>query len=232
MANWDVFHSDRLELERELDPAAIRRAFECGDLRDDDLVRPAGTTVAWSRLADMPELTERAAGSAGPSEHTPASPPRPAGRVKPEPPPLSDYEVESDDFGLEPADSPATLRAPDFVELGAESDVAFPIINDEPQAMAPVSQPSMAGGEEDPPGGWLWAESADDDDEDFSPEEDDAEAADESAAGGLQILDDDPEYTLPLPQDRPERRPAESEQPRGAPRHRFARLGRHSRRNG
>ncbi len=133
MANWDVFHADRLELERELEPAAIRRAFERGEIRDDDLVRPTGTTVAWSRLADMPELMKGGSGAVESAERARASPSRSVERVKPQPPALSDYEVESDDFGPEPADSPATLRAPDFVELGADSDVAFPIINDEAQ---------------------------------------------------------------------------------------------------
>ena len=60
MANWDVFHGDRLELERGLTTSAIREALARGDLRDDDLVRPAGTTVAWTRLADMPQLLEPA----------------------------------------------------------------------------------------------------------------------------------------------------------------------------
>ena len=63
LAHWDVFHADRLELERGLDTAAIRHALERGDLRDDDLVRPAGTTVTWSRLAEVPELTEAASPS-------------------------------------------------------------------------------------------------------------------------------------------------------------------------
>ena len=73
LAHWDVFHADRLELERGLDTAAIRRAFERGELRDDDLVRPAGTTVAWSRLAEVPELTEAASPSPEPAESAPAS---------------------------------------------------------------------------------------------------------------------------------------------------------------
>ena len=59
LANWDVFHGDRLELERGLSTSAIREALARGELRDDDLVRPAGTTVAWARLADMPELLDR-----------------------------------------------------------------------------------------------------------------------------------------------------------------------------
>lgn len=56
MATWDVFHSDRLEVERGLDTAGVHAALARGDLRDDDLIRPAGTSVPWARLADMPAL--------------------------------------------------------------------------------------------------------------------------------------------------------------------------------
>ena len=70
MANWDVFHGDRLELERGLTTSAIREALARGELCDDDLVRPAGTTVAWTRLADMPQLLE------------PAEPPPPSHRSR------------------------------------------------------------------------------------------------------------------------------------------------------
>ena len=65
MASWDVFHADSLELERGLTRDAIRAALAGGALRDDDLVRPAGTTAAWIRLGDLPEL------------NAPAGPPAP-----------------------------------------------------------------------------------------------------------------------------------------------------------
>ncbi len=58
MATWDVFRSDRLEIERALSTEAVRAALAHGDLHDDDLIRPAGTTVAWARLADLPTLAE------------------------------------------------------------------------------------------------------------------------------------------------------------------------------
>ena len=73
LSNWDVFHGDRLELERGLSAAAILEALARGDLRDDDLVRPAGTTVAWARLAELPELLE----SAHPGSDQPAVPTAP-----------------------------------------------------------------------------------------------------------------------------------------------------------
>jgi biopolymer transport protein ExbD len=55
---WDVFHADRLEVERALSTDAVREALARGDLRDDDLIRPAGTTIPWARLSDMPALFE------------------------------------------------------------------------------------------------------------------------------------------------------------------------------
>jgi biopolymer transport protein ExbD len=195
LASWDVFHADRLEVERALEVAEIRHAFACGDLRDDDLVRPAGTTVAWLRLADLPELAEAAPALAEPAKGPPATArvqvPQPAAVSPPE---LSDYEVESDDFGLDFSDSPATLRAPDFVELRVDSDVAFPIINDQPEApSAGVRAPKDF--EPNPPGGWLWAEEVEEDDEDFDDEHEDADGP---AAGGLEILDDESEVALPV----------------------------------
>ena len=195
MANWDVFHADRLELERGLEPAAIRRAFESGKLRDDDLVRPAGTNVAWSRLADMPELTERAPASAELAPSVPVSSQVPAPKATAASPPLSDYEVESDDFGPELADSPATLRAPDFVQLGAESDVAFPVINDQPNAAEPPARASKDA-EPDAPGGWLWAEEVEEADEDFKEEK--KQAAEPATAGGLEILEDESLDAVPI----------------------------------
>jgi biopolymer transport protein ExbD len=67
LATWDVFHSDRLEVERALSTAAVRAALARGDLREDDLARPAGTTTPWARLADLPALADPV------SEATPAA---------------------------------------------------------------------------------------------------------------------------------------------------------------
>jgi biopolymer transport protein ExbD len=55
---WDVFRSDRLEIERGLSTEAVHMALARGELHDDDLVRPAGTTVGWARIADLPTLVE------------------------------------------------------------------------------------------------------------------------------------------------------------------------------
>ncbi len=58
LATWDVFHADRLEVVRGLSTAAVREGLAKGDLRDDDLIRPAGTTVPWTPIADFADLTE------------------------------------------------------------------------------------------------------------------------------------------------------------------------------
>jgi biopolymer transport protein ExbD len=198
LANWDVFHGDRLELERGLTTTAIREALARGDLCDDDLVRPAGTTVAWTRLVDMSQLLELAEPSSQPNVHPPApvssgsSAPNPAvSIVAPD-----DFEFQTEDSGPSPVLPSAqgrALRAPDLFELQAEpDDVAFPVINDE----LSESKRALAGskGPEVPPsGGWVWAEDADDEDQE---EEDDdfverRETVEEVGADGLEIIDDD-----------------------------------------
>jgi biopolymer transport protein ExbD len=69
------------------------------------------------------------------------------------------------------------------------SDVAFPVIKDEPAV------PAKSAGEDKthepaPPGGWLWAEEDDDEEDDGDFERGGANGSDRSS-GGLEILDDD-----------------------------------------
>jgi len=210
LAGWDVFHGDRLELERGLDAGAVRDAFSRGELRDDDLVRPAGTTIAWSRLAEFPELTQALVPTPEPAPYAPAalaSPPPPTARKQtpaPEsyvPPEPSDFEVQSEDFGEGLSFSPpSTIRATDGREPGTLSDVTFPVINDEPAVPTPSAVHAKPV-EPAPPGGWLWAE------EDDGEEEDDDDFDGESVNGGveassaLEILDDDEVDALPAHSD-------------------------------
>ncbi len=213
MESWDVFHGDRLELERGLDAGAVRDAFSRGELRDDDLVRPAGTTIAWARLAEFPELTQALTPSPEPPPPAPpaapASPPPATGRKQPAateiyvPPNPSDYEVQSDDFGADlPLAPAATFRLSDEREPGVLSDVAFPVFNDKPDVPAPRA--IHAKTHEPPrPGGQLWAEEVDEeeDDGDFDREvvNDGGDASD-----GLEILDDDEVDGSPAGSDDPE----------------------------
>ena len=76
MALWDVFHSDRLELVRGLSAEEIGAGLASGEIRDDDLVRPSGTTVAWVRIAEVPELLQP------PAEAEPRPPSRPPSRLR------------------------------------------------------------------------------------------------------------------------------------------------------
>jgi biopolymer transport protein ExbD len=196
LASWDVFHGDRLELERGLNAGAIRAALARGELRDDDLVRPAGTTVAWARLAEFPELLQSAdhaqpsASAAGPLGHAAAP------SSIPSPSLTNDFEVQADEpeanLSLPPA---PTTRAPDWLELGADpDDVTFPVIKDESEE--PESRPrGTETSEPPPPDGWVWGEEAED--EDFDEER---EAGEPAGASELEILDDDePEIDIDTP---------------------------------
>src|SRR5262249_58823516 len=88
LASWDVFHAERLELERGLSTAAVRAALAAGQLREDDLIRPAGTTAAWAPLADLSELLAPVADSDPPAPAPVAAAPGPAPPAPaPAPPP-------------------------------------------------------------------------------------------------------------------------------------------------
>lgn len=53
MPNWEVFHSDRLEVERDLTTADLQQRVSKGTIREDDLIRVAGSEDPWSRLGDL-----------------------------------------------------------------------------------------------------------------------------------------------------------------------------------
>lgn len=57
MSSWDVFHSDRMEVDRALGTPEVRAGMAAGTIRPDDLIRPAGSSSPWSRLTEIPELT-------------------------------------------------------------------------------------------------------------------------------------------------------------------------------
>ena len=57
MPSWDIFHSDRLTVERGLSTAQVRAGLASGAIREDDLARPAGSVESWTRLPDLPALT-------------------------------------------------------------------------------------------------------------------------------------------------------------------------------
>ena len=56
MPNWDIFHSDRLEVERNLGIDVIRLAVSRGEITSEDLARNAGSGEPWVRLSEGPGL--------------------------------------------------------------------------------------------------------------------------------------------------------------------------------
>ncbi len=175
MPSWDVFHAESLELERGLSTDAIRAALAGGALRGDDLVRPAGTTVAWARLGDSPELSSpRAFEAPEIVERSVPTPPREpevrmerpapagepperirAGRLEspPDRPSTSDFEVRADHLDEAPEpDVPtaatSTAPPPAWLELGGEpDDVTFPVISDLSYDQLIDAPPDRSGGE-------------------------------------------------------------------------------------
>ena len=203
LASWDVFHADRLELERGLSTAAVRAALAAGQIRDDDLIRPAGTTAAWAPLGDLPEFlapVDEAVGAPPSPDAAAQGParPAPAEAMPPAEAQTSDFEVQSDDFDLGPVPAAEpTLPGPAWLQLGGEpDDVAFPVLDQRPSG--PPSAP--AGRQPPAPSAWSWSDDDDDDEEDGEPEgedfEDPIEVRDESAPANLEILDQD-ELTVP-----------------------------------
>jgi biopolymer transport protein ExbD len=215
LAIWDIFHADSLELERGLSTEAVRSALAGGVLRDDDLVRPAGTTVAWARLGDFPELTAPAAlevpevetpsvpesglrmeaspAVAGPSERI-----RPA-RAEPPPPhpPSSDFELRADRLGEIPEPdvpraSTSTAAPPAWLELGGEpDDVTFPVISDQPHDQLGDAPPGPLRREPErehsAPSAWAWPDDEEEDDVGRHEQEAGGEDFDEQ----IEILDDE-----------------------------------------
>lgn len=120
-ATWDVFIGDRLEVARGLDAQAIRAALARGEFRDDDLIRPAGSSDPWTRLGDLPDLAE-------PVEPEPA-----VARVEPAPGPI--LEPEFPDF------------AEDFEDVEDEAGSSFELV---PAAFAPAPEDEIETFEDEP----------------------------------------------------------------------------------
>jgi len=136
LATWDVFHTDRLEVERGLDDQGVRAAVARGDLTEDDLIRPAGSASPWGRLDDHPDLLA-----------PPAPPPAPPPPMPPPstPPEATEWDTEAD-RRFEWADPDD--REPDGPAAGdeAEHDVRALEALDEPdyeQADAEASSESL-----------------------------------------------------------------------------------------
>ncbi len=181
-----------------------------GILRDDDLARPSGTSVAWERIADLPELmvTLAAPAQVPPSAPPPAQPAQDQPAVTPRLPSAaattqphrkqpaaaqpqqpvagtSDFEVVAEELAPDPTLTP-TIRTPDWFDIRSESDdVAFPVIKET------TFQPGLGdGGSSKPavPSAPAVSWEPDDDDEDGPEDEEEAEYT--------ALIDDDDELEI------------------------------------
>jgi biopolymer transport protein ExbD len=165
-----------MELQRGLSSDEIRSALLRGDLRDDDLVRPAGTTVPWSRLAEIPELVAPLAAEPNAPSAPTSGPQSEARRQTSEQ--LPDFEEVQP--RLEEIVPPLTTRQPTTLpEASSSSDVAFPVFEEEVKPQPP--EPSRPKTAPPPSSAWIWADEDDDDDEDRVVED----------LGDLEILADE-----------------------------------------
>ena len=171
---WDVFHAESLELQRGLSTAAVRTALAGGSIRDDDLVRPAGTTSTWTRLADIPELT--AASEIGlipaPIPEPPPNKPQSGSEASPEAiqtgkgrvrPSADRQEVSdpnnSDDKSAMIANARASLPSKSTRDQlgGDDGDVSFPVLSGRPAEPAPVKI-TAPGLDSTAAPAWTWAD--------------------------------------------------------------------------
>ncbi|WP_406698626.1 biopolymer transporter ExbD [Singulisphaera sp. Ch08] len=184
MATWDVFHGDRLEVERALTIESVRQALARGDLRDDDLIRPAGTTVAWVRLADFPALL--AAPGPAPEAEAPVPEARPAptpSEIAPDP-----HERVNDDRAIDSVADENPLAFPDFDDfelLDDDSQEALPVGTEEDSAR--IGDPITDEEEFDVPSF-----------DDFDDDSQEALPVTREASEDLEFLDDDSQEALPV----------------------------------
>ena len=135
MKFWDVFRSDRLEVDRTLSAADIRAALARGVYRDDDLVRPAGTQAPWSRLGDAGEIL-----AADPAPVAPA-PPQPAPAPEPDPEPSREPLLEGEfaPFDDDDEDEPeAVLGDEDLIDEGGGSGELVDLVPVEDDDLGPT----------------------------------------------------------------------------------------------
>jgi biopolymer transport protein ExbD len=163
MSLWDVFHSDRLELAKGLSTEEVRAGLAAGSIRDDDLVRPAGTSTPWARVAEIAELT-------APPVPTADDPSFPILAEEPPPAPIDwDWEIDDDEDDeddededdreepptLERDPAPVAVQEPDGEDLGADD-----LDLDRPASASRVNLPTARSRDHDERKVW------DEDDED------------------------------------------------------------------
>lgn len=111
METWDIFLTDQLEVRRGLSTAEVHAAVARGEIRDDDLIRPAGSSDPWAPIVDrLPPATsvEPAAPAAITQPHPPQVPHPPVPPVSVEPAAAPDLAVPSIPTVSASSDAPIT----------------------------------------------------------------------------------------------------------------------------
>ena len=172
-ATWDVFHGDRLEVERNLNAEAVRRGLADGSIREDDLIRPGGSSQPWSPLVDHPDFAGAGAGSL-PSASTP---PAEFARFVDDDDGLEMLDdVKSSDSALVPLETaPSAASTPLMAEIVPEDEPGSPLgfefvggSSTGPDIILPPAPHNPI-----PP----WDQGDDDENDAFDPLEEDEEAA-------------------------------------------------------
>ena len=135
MASWDVFHADRLELERGLTPEAIRSALARGELRDDDLVRPAGSSDPLGTACRHSGTDALPLRSGQPAASSTPPPGRPDPSTRARMMWLPDFEEVQP--RIEEIVPPPRPHEPTLFPISSSSDVTFPVLEAEiaPQSL-------------------------------------------------------------------------------------------------
>jgi biopolymer transport protein ExbD len=204
---WDVFHTDRLESQKGLNTAEVRAAIARGDLREDDLARPSGSTEGWRRIGELAVLM--APGPEAKPRPTPPPGPKPGSREIPTAILLDDLNEAQSFAPANPTRLPITREDRREVreqsqEIAEEAEKALPRRRpkdvspakpgERPRPPAGARPPGGAVAPPAPPGTLAAPPAAPDDDEDLEddPLAQDAEAADFTLApkGGKEREED------------------------------------------
>lgn len=205
---WDVFISDRLEVVRGLTLAEVRKSIDQQEFRDDDLIRPTGTTSPWTRIDELSELAELSLliESARP-------PLAPAFEMKPaaiEPEPVAEHIQDEPEKPGQPAElegdpelsnlefAPDSDELQDYrttpAEFAAEVDdlePSEPAVGHQGYGHSILPEASLVA---IPSMGWGDAESSVDDDDDLGFLDDDEPVS--AQTGFADVSDEEPAYVM------------------------------------
>lgn len=117
---WDIFLAEQLEVRRGLEPETVREELARGGITEDDLARPSGTSVPWTRVGDLPELLAPA---------PVPSPDEAPARASEVPPPIA--EAWGDELSLEETPAVGEVRAVPEEAAGLPDAFATPFALEE-----------------------------------------------------------------------------------------------------